>query len=181
MPLTVPPKRPSQRQRRNKSVTGATLEAGPVTKAALPTRYSTMRCSECELAAWHHNRDGFEKHEVFIHEFEPVVIDWKPLTVAWWETIWASPMADEWVDADVPGLTALASLVDQFWTTGDRGIAGEIRMQQREYGLSPLSRRQLQWEIKRLDGAKPTTPAAPRERARSGRGLLSVLEGRKSG
>lgn len=135
-----------------------------------------MRCSDCALAAWHHNREGFEKGGVSVHEFTPVVIEWRPLTAAWWDTIWASPMADEWVDADVPGLMALAALVDQFWTTGDKAVAAEIRMQQREYGLSPLSRRQLQWEVKRLEAVKPATSAAPVRRR--GRGVLSVLQGK---
>ena len=69
-------------------------------------------------------------------------------------------MADEWVDADVPGLIALAFLVDEFWRTGNREIAAEIRMQQREYGLSPLSRRSLQWEIIRVQRAERSQPAA---------------------
>jgi hypothetical protein len=68
-------------------------------------------------------------------------------------------MVAEWVDADVPGLLTLAALVDEFWRRNDPKVAAEIRQQQREYGLSPLSRRQLQWEIKRLQREEaPKTP-----------------------
>lgn len=94
----------------------------------------------------------------------PQGFEWHVLTAAWWETIWASPMAGEWVDADVPGLFALANLVDQFWTGGDPRVAAEIRLQQREYGLSPLSRRQLQWEVRRLEGKPAATTEPPRQR-----------------
>lgn len=107
----------------------------------------------------------------------PAGFEWHPLTASWWTTIWASPMAGEWVDADVPGLIALANLVDQFWTGGDPRVAAEIRMQQREYGLSPLSRRQLQWEIKRVEAATKTIPRpSPSRRVRRDpRAVLRVI------
>ena len=62
-------------------------------------------------------------------------------------------MIAEWCDADVPALVALAKLVDAFWSSGPDESArlhAEVRMASREFGLSPLSRRSLQWEIKRL-------------------------------
>jgi len=88
----------------------------------------------------------------------PERTDWHDLTLAWWSTIWASPMVGEWVDADVPGLILLADLVNRYWMDGDPKIAAEIRLQQREFGLSPLSRRSLQWEVKRVEAVK-VTPA----------------------
>ena len=90
--------------------------------------------------------------------------DYHDLTRAWWKTIWDSPIAGEWVDADVPGLIVLAQLVEDFWRAepAQRAkVAAEIRMQQREYGLSPFSRRQLQWEVKRVEGAKPPAVRDP--------------------
>ncbi len=87
-----------------------------------------------------------------------------PMTKFWWDTIWASPMTSEWVDADVPDLLALAALVDQFWNEPDPKRHAEIRMAGREFGLSPMSRRSLQWEIKRVETAKPAAPATkPRD------------------
>jgi hypothetical protein len=110
-----------------------------------------------------------------------MVMPWHDQTLAWWETVWASPMVAEWVDADVPGLVALAVLVDAFWTSDPADAAkihAEIRMASREFGLSPLSRRTLQWEIKRL--AAPAPAATAPVRRRSGRATLSVLSGRAS-
>jgi hypothetical protein len=77
-----------------------------------------------------------------------------PMTVLWWETIWASPMTSEWVDADVPDLLALGMLVDMFWHKPDPKLHSEIRMAGREFGLTPMSRRSLQWEVKRVEQAK---------------------------
>lgn len=108
----------------------------------------------------------------------PDVREWEPATRRWWDTIWASPIAQEWVDADVPGLLALAVLVDEFWRTGDSRVHAEMRQASREFGLSPLSRRQLQWEVRRVEAAaKPAAPSAQR-RTSSTRSLLSVLNGK---
>lgn len=159
MPGPVP-KNAATRQRRNRTATKAQLEAPAATRTELPTRYSSFKCRECYLTVGKHTAEQFDKEDILPHGFEPEEDDWRALTVAWWDTIWASPMADEWVDADVPGLVALAFLVDEFWRTGNREIAAEIRMQQREYGLSPLSRRSLQWEIIRVQRAERSQPVA---------------------
>lgn len=93
-------------------------------------------------------------------------------TVLWWTTIWDSPIADEWVDADVPGLLALAQLVEDFWTApgDDRAKRhSEVRMASREFGLTPFSRRQLQWEVKRVEGPPKDAPAKAPTRRRDPR------------
>jgi len=154
------PKAAGTRQRRNRTSTSARLEAPPASRVELPTRFSSYRCVECYLAVGKHTAEQFDKEDILPHGFEPAEETWRDLTIAWWATIWASPMAEEWVDADVPGLVALAFLVDEFWRTGNREIAAEIRMQQREYGLSPLSRRSLQWEIIRVKRAERVQPEA---------------------
>lgn len=159
MPGPVP-KSAATRQRRNRVATKARLEAPAATRVDLPTRYSSFKCHECYLTAGKHTAEQFDREDIEPHAFDPEAETWRELTVAWWSTIWDSPMAEEWVDADVPGLVALAFLVDEFWRTGNREIAAEIRMQQREYGLSPLSRRSLQWEIIRVQRAGSTLPAA---------------------
>ena len=103
---------------------------------------------------------------------------WHPLTLQTWDVWWASPIAEEWVDADVPGLIELARLVNDFWRAADartrKDLRAEIRMSSREYGLSSFSRRQLQWEVKRLETQAPPAPPAPR---RSRRAVFSVLAG----
>jgi hypothetical protein len=60
-------------------------------------------------------------------------------------------MASEYVQADVHGLYRLAALVDAFWHEPDKELAAEIRLQQQCFGLTPLDRRRLQWEVERVE------------------------------
>jgi hypothetical protein len=46
---------------------------------------------------------------------------------AWWGTVWGSPMAAVYVDADVPALRRLASLIDQVTTSRNAGAKGARR------------------------------------------------------
>jgi hypothetical protein len=94
---------------------------------------------------------------------------WQVNTVAWWAELWASPMAPEYDESDVHGLLMLAELVDLFWRGPDRGLAAEIRLHRREFGLSPMSRRSLQWKIERAADGTPAPAARARGRS-SGRG-----------
>ncbi|WP_432050299.1 hypothetical protein [Verrucosispora sp. NA02020] len=80
--------------------------------------------------------------------------EWHPMTVSWWHDIWASPMAPEYDSSDVHGLFILAALVDEFWLNPSKDLAGEIRLQRQCFGLSPIDRRRLQWEIERTDEAQ---------------------------
>jgi hypothetical protein len=79
-----------------------------------------------------------------------------PEAQAWWETVWASPMAAVYLEADVPALTRLASLVDQA-AAGDVGVKvlAEIRQLEDRFGLSPLARRRLQWEMEQVAPDRP--------------------------
>lgn len=80
---------------------------------------------------------------------------WHASTVAWWSDsvtgVWASPMADEIVNADIHGLYRLALLLDDFAiaeTPRERAqLAAEIRLSSAAYGLDPTSRRKLGWRI----------------------------------
>ncbi|PRY56451.1 hypothetical protein [Glycomyces artemisiae] len=82
--------------------------------------------------------------------------DWQ--TESWWRDIWASPMASEYDDSDKHGLFRLAVLVDDYWTTDNANtrvkLAAEIRQQGALYGITPLDRRRLQWEVARGDEAE---------------------------
>jgi len=100
-------------------------------------------------------------------------VDWNELTVAWWEDIWASPMAPEFLSSDLHGLFLLADLVDLFWSPSSSArdrilLAAEIRQQRQCFGLTPIDRRRLQWTIEKTDEAqdrgkrrraKPQAPA----------------------
>jgi hypothetical protein len=76
---------------------------------------------------------------------------WHPLTIRWWVDIWRSPMAPEFHKSDIHGLFSLAYLVNDFWTAPTaklrRESAAEVRLQSQRYGLSPMDRRRLQWQI----------------------------------
>jgi hypothetical protein len=81
-------------------------------------------------------------------------------TKAWWRTIWTSPMATVWLEADVPGLVRLAELVELGHREGATPLAAmsEIRALEDRYGLSPLARRRLQWEIEQAGGTSSDEP-----------------------
>jgi hypothetical protein len=99
---------------------------------------------------------------------------WDDRTRAWWEKVWKSPMASVYLDADVPGLARLAGMIDRV----HRGEAvptflhQEIRQLEDRYGLSPLARRRLQWEIDK--GSEMPEDARPAVTDDVGRWLRAV-------
>lgn len=82
---------------------------------------------------------------------------WHPMVLDWWRDLWASPMAPEYDDADRHGLFELAMLRNDFWSAETarerKDAAAEIRLQDQRFGLSPIDRRRLQWEIERSEDA----------------------------
>lgn len=98
---------------------------------------------------------------------------WHERTVEWWADLWRSPMAPEYDDTDRHGLYVMALLLDQVWTCesvrGKTDTAAEVRQWVAEYGLSPIARRRLQWEIDRGDEAAERTDKRRSARQSSGR------------
>lgn len=103
--------------------------------------------------------------------------NWHPAVVEWWNDIWSSPMHTEWVQSDVHNLYILTQLLQDFWTakssSGRKEAAVEFRLQRAELGLTPYSRRRLEWTIERAGEAKddrdrkrkrdkPKPPAKPK-------------------
>lgn len=92
--------------------------------------------------------------------------DWHPQTKCWWEDTWRSPMAPEFLQADAHGLFRLALLIDDYWTAGSatqrRKLAAEIRLQGQGYGLSPLDRRRLQWQVEQVEQKAAERRSSPR-------------------
>lgn len=79
---------------------------------------------------------------------------WHRLTKAAWNNAWSSPMASQWLDSDVDALGRLALLWDEFYKApSDAKVMAEIRLQEQRFGLSPLDRSRLQWEVNRADAA----------------------------
>lgn len=159
MPPT--PKPAALRQRRNKTTTAATL----------PTEATARKNRVPELP----KREG----------------GWHPRLREWWASVWRSPMAGEYLDADMRGgLFHLAYLHQLFWEVADLGIAGvnklpalaaEIRLQEVRFGLSPIDRRRLQWEVEKGETAAERTQtrrvakrAAARKPAKDPRSVLKI-------
>lgn len=100
--------------------------------------------------------------------------DWHPMACEFWSDVWASPMAPELVKADIHGLYVLVALVDRFWSPDHDDarsykLAAEIRMQRQAYGLTPLDRSRLHWEIDRGDQAEENTTNRRATRRPSGK------------
>jgi hypothetical protein len=129
------PKPSATRQRTNKTSTAAKLSLAPsgIKPPTLPKRKD--------------DRGKFVK--------------WHPRTVDWWKSVWASPMAVEFLDSDVHGLLTLAELEDEFHKSTDTrtrlDLVKEIRLQRQAFGLTPIDRRRLQWEVERVKGAEEKT------------------------
>jgi hypothetical protein len=64
-------------------------------------------------------------------------------------------MSSEFLEADAHGLFRLALLIDDYWRAGSAAqrcqLAAEIRLQGQGYGLSPLDRRRLQWQVEKVE------------------------------
>jgi hypothetical protein len=68
-------------------------------------------------------------------------------------------MATVWLESDVPTLLRLADMIER----QNRGKAsavliGEIRQLEDRFGLSPLARRRLQWEIEQATADEEEAP-----------------------
>lgn len=85
-------------------------------------------------------------------------------------------MAAEYDDSDVHGLYLLADLMDQYWQKPTTVLAAEIRLQRQCYGLTPIDRRRLQWEIERGESSEDQT----RERRKRKRTKSNGVDPRQS-
>jgi hypothetical protein len=92
---------------------------------------------------------------------------WHDMARRWWHEVWTSPMHFEFVRGDLPSLFRLVVLVNSFWWDGKLDVAKEIRLMEREFGLTPLSRRRLEWSVAQAEEAKDR-----HEHKRSKRGLI---------
>lgn len=122
-----PPKSPKLKQRRNKDISARTFQEKKPIKSIpeLPKRRRR----------------------------------WREETIIWWKDIWKSPMAIEFLQSDIHQLYILADLIDQYWRDEAKGkgaspaLATEIRLQRQCFGLTPIDRRRLQWEIEKAETA----------------------------
>ncbi len=103
---------------------------------------------------------------------------WHKWTLGWWHLVWTSPMAAEYLESDVPGMIRLAVLIDDFNRVPDPNLAKEIRLQEQRFGLSPIDRRRLQWEVERVESAtkKDHRSAQSPARADDPRAALHIVQ-----
>jgi hypothetical protein len=81
-----------------------------------------------------------------------------PLTVAHWSDLWASPVAPEMTRIDAHGLLIYIALVEDFHRadnpTARMDLSREIRLVRADFGLTPVSRRRLQWTVAKVADAE---------------------------
>jgi hypothetical protein len=92
----------------------------------------------------------------------PPGMKWYPQVRDWWTRAWSSPMVPEWTGSDIDTMYLAAKLMQQFWKPATsagtcKALAGEIRQLLATCGLTPMSRRSLQWEIERAEAAQEST------------------------
>jgi hypothetical protein len=110
---------------------------------------------------------------------------WHPRVLAWWASVWHSPMAAEYLAADRQRLELVAELHQQFWNAVEDSepvtkLAAEIRQQEVLFGLTPMDRRRLQWEVDKGEEAAKRTeerrkPAPQPDPAKDPRDVLKAV------
>lgn len=162
-----PPKEASKRARGNKTSTKATLST--VVDHEVPP----LPDPEHWLA-----RPVINGQEVtFGGDDAPV--DWSKAVKDWWITIWTSPMSNEFHESDTAQLHLacfyLHQVTNPYIKMAERlAAAAKHEACVRNFGLTPMSRRSLQWEIEKVTEAEdrrkrrqsdknplPERPAAP--------------------
>lgn len=97
-------------------------------------------------------------HDVKVPELLPKEVEWHSMTRRWWRELWKSPMATEYRETDLQGLYQVALLVQDFWTAKDSKSRNEARLRiekaEADFGLTPLARRRLEWQVETTEDAK---------------------------
>lgn len=161
-------KDPSVRARRNKTATRATLSRVPAgTTNAIA--YAALTVAQLREEIQRRNDDGRQvalatagkkadlvarlvKDDRGVPDMPEHPLGWwHKQAVAWWDAVWTSPMAEQWDDSDVFNVFAVALLYNDIWTAQTakqrKDALGEFRLQRADLGLSPYSRRRLEWTI----------------------------------
>jgi hypothetical protein len=95
----------------------------------------------------------------------------------WWETVWRTPMATQWLDGDAHALAELAFLKDRFTADSRASMAGEIRLRSEQFGLTPAGRQKLRWRLAdppSVQEVRSTPPSLRRIRAVEDDDIASV-------
>jgi hypothetical protein len=159
-----PPKDPAVRQRRNKTST----------TAQLPSESACRRRRVPPLPErWVHE---YDKDRVVTGK---KLLPWPDDLVAWWTDLWRSPQATQWTRAMYHELVMLATLRERWQLTGESKDAAEYRMHRRDFGLTTLDMRRLQWSIEEEGAPKKRAAArvdAAAQDAPDPRGVLRAVK-----
>jgi hypothetical protein len=141
------PKHPSARARRNKSAssTELTVRTGPVTIPDLPPCFTVVKTED----------ENGKKVKTRVQD------EWHPQAVKVWEEVWASEMSQEFLASDVGEMERLVALVHRFWVTSEEGsntglalMSAEIKALRKQYGLTPMARRSLDWTLAQTEESR---------------------------
>lgn len=99
--------------------------------------------------------------------------EWTEATIHEWDLFWKSPMAQQVQHGDAGALMRYMDLVDLYWRmrSDDRFVdvraiiqlAAEIRLEGQSFGLTPLDRWRLKWEITQGEEAEHKRAAVSRK------------------
>lgn len=139
-----PPKEASTRARSNKASTKATL--------SLLVEHEVPALPPAEDWIANPFVPGTDAYDSYVPAWSKAVVDW-------WDSIWSSPMSNEFHESDNNQLFLAAFYLQQVVTPyakiGERlKAAAQHEATTRNFGLNPMSRRSLQWEIERGEEAK---------------------------
>jgi phage terminase small subunit len=106
----------------------------------------------------------------------PPYCDWHPAVLDFWDSVWKSPMPQEWTESDRHNVLLAARAMLGAWdpevrTTARSAAMAECRLILRECGLTPMARRSLQIEIARAEDAT--------ERRQAKKGRVPVVDPRR--
>jgi hypothetical protein len=137
------PKNPATRQRRNKQSTNA--------KLSLVVNHEVPPMPDAD--DWIGQITSSDGNEV-----PDAPVQWSDAVETWWESIWSSPMSNEYHDADIHQLYLacfyLQQTLNPYLKMSDRLNASKsYEATIKNFGLTPMSRRSLQWEIERSEEA----------------------------
>lgn len=111
------PKPINMRQRRNKKASRTTLEVAPI-------------------------QDSYLKMPP-----HPTGQKWKAQVLDYWKNFTSSPVVKEYLVTDLTLVYRYCILYQDFLQTPTPALSGELRMLERELGMSPLARLRLEWQV----------------------------------
>ncbi len=93
---------------------------------------------------------------------EGAILQWHPMTVAWWEGMRTWPAMKDAHTTWWNALVATALMHHQMWSNGRWDFAAEIRLREAKFGVTPLDEKSLGIERTMPDGAELDAGGQPK-------------------